>query len=309
MTRPALSASRSIDVLELLGNFPERGFTLSEIMRATKINVSSCHAVLAALTARGYLTRSVANRTYSLGPSLIAVGEAARKSQPIVARLEASAKALVADLRLPVLLSTVVGDEILAVLSLETSTGRDAGMHVGERLPLVAPVGAPFLAWSSEEVLTAWFARRATPLDPSHVAELRRDLELTRERGYHITLRSPRGPTIGALLTEMATSHRIAEYKGEVSRLIEAFDHHMCQPETIGDDTSYDVLQIAAPVFDRNGEAAYTLCLGGFPHRLSGDALKDHSDRLTRTCLEVMRGDRADARRQDAHPGTIVPVP
>ena len=46
MSRPGLAASRSIDIIELLSLFPERGFTLSEIVRATQINIASCYAVL-----------------------------------------------------------------------------------------------------------------------------------------------------------------------------------------------------------------------------------------------------------------------
>src|SRR5450756_2568335 len=38
VSRPGLAASRSIDIIEFLALFPERGFTLSEIVRSTGIN-------------------------------------------------------------------------------------------------------------------------------------------------------------------------------------------------------------------------------------------------------------------------------
>ena len=46
MSRAALSASRSIEVIELLTAFPERQFTLSEVVKTTEINIASCHAIL-----------------------------------------------------------------------------------------------------------------------------------------------------------------------------------------------------------------------------------------------------------------------
>ena len=96
MARPALSASRTTAVLDLLTAFPGRAFTMAEIVRATKINVASCHAVLAALTSRGYLTR-LPQKTYVLGPALIAVGHASRLSQPLVARAQDKAVVVTVD--------------------------------------------------------------------------------------------------------------------------------------------------------------------------------------------------------------------
>src|SRR6516162_11354978 len=124
VSRPGLAASRSIDIIEFLSLFPERGFTLSEIVRATQINIASCYAVLNRLTERGYLTRSPEEKTYTIGPSLIAVGQAGLKSQPLIARARSAAEELVRELDIPVLLSTVVGAEILAVLALENADGR-----------------------------------------------------------------------------------------------------------------------------------------------------------------------------------------
>ena len=73
MARPGLAASRGVDIIEFLSFFPDRGFTLSEIVRATEINVASCYAILNRLTDRGFLIRDPDQKTYTLGPSLIAI--------------------------------------------------------------------------------------------------------------------------------------------------------------------------------------------------------------------------------------------
>src|SRR5689334_18817876 len=71
MARPALSATRGIEILDLLAAFPTQAFTLSEIARASGINVSSCHSVLNALLVRGYLSHGASPKTYVLGPALV----------------------------------------------------------------------------------------------------------------------------------------------------------------------------------------------------------------------------------------------
>ena len=50
MSRPALSATRSIEIIELLATFPERQFNLSDIVKATGINIASTHAILNTLS-------------------------------------------------------------------------------------------------------------------------------------------------------------------------------------------------------------------------------------------------------------------
>lgn len=297
--RPGLAASRSIDIIEYLALFPHQRYTLSEIARATKINVASCYAILNRLAERGYLSRARDGKAYCLGPSLIAVGEAAYKSDPIVTRAKQVAEELLRELGIPVMLSTAVGSEILAVLSLEDAAGRHPGMWVGERLPLVAPVGAPFLAWASEEEVDAWIARRATTPSVDLVAEWRRDLELTRSRGYQVTMRGRDDRTIASLMSDLASGRANADYKNEVSQLINSYESHKSQPQIIADEQSYEVQLIASPIFDADGAVAYNLCLGGFAQKLSGATIRYHADRLLNACLEIMRAHRTHGRRRD----------
>jgi DNA-binding IclR family transcriptional regulator len=66
------------------------------------------------------------------------------------------------------------------------------------------------------------------------------------------------------------------------------------QSEFLPDDL-YDVVLIAAPIFDQNGEAAFSLCFGGFSEKISGARIHTYADRLVRTCVQIMREDRSQA--------------
>jgi DNA-binding IclR family transcriptional regulator len=302
VSRPALSAARSTDIINFLAAFPERGFTLSEIVRATKINVASCHAVLTTLVDCGYLTRCPNQRTYTLGRALVAIGQAALKAQPLIARAKEAAEDLRSELGIPVLLSTVIGQEIVAVVSNPDASGRTPGLRVAERMPLVAPIGAPFLAWSSEEQIDAWIARHTAPRDKKSAAVWRQAVALTRKRGYQVTLRAPNTPEIATLMADMASGGRVPDYQDEVLQLVNSFDRELSQPETILPDEFYDILLISAPLFDQNGEAVFNLSLIGFTQKLTGTMITSYADRLVRTCLQVMRADREQPARRDRNP-------
>lgn len=297
MKRPALSAMRSLDVMELLATFPHRNFTLGEIVKATGINIASCHAILNTLVDKGYLARVKGQKRYHLGLSLVAMGQAAQMTQPIVGRAMRAAEQLHTDLGLPVLLSTIVGDEILAVMSLQDRPD-DVLMQVGERLPLVAPIGVPFLAWAPEDEVTRWITRRTTPMSQELLDVLRDDLQLTRERGFQVVLRPPERHTIGSRIAEMANGDGISNYRAELSEVIHQVDQRMCAPVKFVADETYDILMIACPIFDQSGSAIFNISLGSFPRELSGAALLDYADRLSNACLEVMRWTRQEAKRK-----------
>jgi DNA-binding IclR family transcriptional regulator len=291
--RPALSASRSLEVIDFLTAFPGRAFTMSDIARAAKFNISSCHAVLNALTRRGYLKRNPDQKTYTLGPALTAVGYAALKSNPLVAHAQEAAEELARELRLPVLLTALVGEDILAVTSVSDPTGRSPSMRVGQRMPLVPPVGAPFLAWSTDAVIQAWITRMAPPGDKNFVKEWRQALASIRTRGYQVVLRAPDTRDIATLMAEMASTRNAAAYKEHVIDMIHSVDERMFHPKSIQAKESYEVALIAAPIFEQSGEATFSLNLTEFPQKLTGAVIEAYANRLIRACLQIMREDRA----------------
>jgi DNA-binding IclR family transcriptional regulator len=291
MARPALSATRTMDILDLFTAFPTRMFTMSEIMRAVNINVASCHAILSALSVRGYLARR--GKSYVLGGGLIAVGQAASLAQPLIARAQAAAYQLNEELGVAVLLSTIAGDEILALTSLPDREGVTTSLHTGQRMPLIPPSGAHFIAWAPAAAVDAWIARAGTD-DANEIAEWRRALELIRARGYQVTLRASLTPAFAELMARMAAGSPPLEYRTEAKRLTADHGWTLAQPETIEPDTRYEVVLIAAPIFDDTGNAGLSLGLGGFHETLSGTRINTLAERLMQTCLRVMRETRRD---------------
>lgn len=258
-------------------------------MRATGVNAASCLAILGELTQHGYLCRHASRKTYWLGPALIAAGKAAAVANPILKRARTAAESLRTDLSLPVLLSTRVDDEIVCVFSLPGADGRTAGLRPGERVPLVPPVGASFIAWATLDEAENWIARRADA-DANHIAQwLRETLDLTRERGFHVTLRRPDTEDVASMLARAASGDRTSDFYRQVAAFVEALDVAVAQPDLLDAEAAYDILLIASPIIDPDTSAIYNLCLGGFTEPLTGAAIAELGHRLTLSCVEVMK--------------------
>ena len=107
-----------------------------------------------------------------------------------------------------------------------------------------------------------------------------------------MTLGSGLETEFASLMAEMASGRQPIEYKDRANSLVAAHAWRLAQPETIEPAELYDVVLIAAPIFDQTGEARLSLCLGGFNEKLSGAQITAYADQLLRTCLQVMREDR-----------------
>lgn len=276
MARPALSAARGIEIIDILAANPSRAMTMSEIARQADINVASCHAVLTVLVERGYLRRD--GKAYGLGPALFAAGQAALTGHPLLAHAEAAARGLLADLAVPVTITAQVGGEIVGVLSL--GGGDHPLMRVGTRRAMVPPTGAAFVAWSAEDDIARW-AAKSPDRNPAAVGALRRGAGVIRERGFEVLLSAPESARLASQLRAFSTAGALRMGPG------------MVLLETIHDARRYDVLMIAAPVFDRQGHCALNLCLGPFPEPLTGAGILARADRLLAECVAAMQADRA----------------
>lgn len=281
MARPALSAARGIEIIDLLAAEPGRTMTMSEIARRAGINVASCHAVLTVLVERGYLRRE--KKAYGLGPVLFAAGQAALAGQPLLAHAEAAARDLFTETNLPVTITALVGPnategEIVGVLAL----GADDTplLRVGARRALIPPTGAAFVAWMGEEEIARW-AAKSPDRNPAAIGALRRGAVAMRERGFEVLLNGPDSARLASRLRAFSTPGSLHMGPG------------MVLLETIQDTRRYDVLMIAAPVFDRQGLCTFNLCLGPFAEPIPGARIVELADRLLAASVAAMQADRA----------------
>ena len=114
MPRPALSADRALQVIDVLVAYPTQRFTLTELSRCTAMNPASAHALLSVMLL-GVTCSAIPNRTYTLGPALVVAGDTALEQLPVLRMARDRLGSLSDELELEVVLTSPTEEEIIFV--------------------------------------------------------------------------------------------------------------------------------------------------------------------------------------------------
>jgi len=280
MPRPALSATRAVAVLNFLAAHPRDSFTLSDLSARLDINLASAHSLLAALTDAGYVVRDGRQRTYGLGPTVVALGIAALERHAVIDLARDAARQLASELGLEVAVSAAAGDDIVFLARAGDLQPRGIPVHVGQRVPLNPPLGSVFVAWSDAE---EWLARSDRPDQSRGV------LAAIRERGYAVALEQETRRALGTALEDLADAPADDRLQATVAGIVSALAHSDYQLRAIDPRSSYGVSMIAAPVFGATGNVALALSLVGFPARLRGAKVVEYGERVRDVALVATR--------------------
>jgi len=285
VTRPAPAAWRAVQILELLTTHAVDSFSLSEIARRLSLNVASTHTVLAVLEEAGYVVRHPTRRTYGLGPSLVAAGDAALRRYPAIDAARDEIRRLSAELDVELLITAVAGTRIVALA--RAGRRHPLGLEVGGSVPYAPPLGSVFAAWQPAQEFTAWLARAEPGADAGDRDRYRAAAAAVRRWGYFVavdqavleSLRNsarPRGD---------ARAREAAQLVGDLTEL--GYHRHVAPTHSM----------VAAPVFDSDGQAELAIVLLGLPERLTATELLASATSIRDAALVVTR--RARGRMPD----------
>ena len=278
MARPAPAIERTVALLNFLASRPGESFSLSELSRRVGIAKPTAHAMLAALTDAGYLLRHPAEKTYTLGPALVAVGAAAAAREvDLVAYARDEMTRLADELHVEVVASAAVGDEIVILARAGEPEPFGVRLDVGHRLPLVPPLGTVFVAWSPPEEIDRWLRRVGASATSADLDRYRAAVEAVRRRGYLVGLEPAAGnaprPATPELVEELGHQEYVLL---ELDRAAPHRPSHM-----------------AAPVFGPDGCVVLALTLIGFRGQLRVERVPEIGDRLldaARTVTKAIGG-------------------
>jgi DNA-binding IclR family transcriptional regulator len=285
LARPALAASRALDILDFLIAHPARSFTLSELASHIDVNVASTHAVLAVLTRSGYVVRHPARKTYMLGPVLVAAGHATLERHPGIDLARDEIRKLARTSKIEFVVTTAVLEDIVVLV--RSGPRRARGPEVGQRIPLVPPVGSVFVAWGTQLERDSWLARARS----ASAEEKKRDeriLETVRARGYAVTLRVPTHPSFEQAIADTA-DHRPGASRTALDAVIAELGHGDYHLDQISSSAVYDVMMIAAPVFDAEGQVQLAITANGLPSALPAGEIQLQANQLRDVALRVTR--------------------
>jgi IclR family acetate operon transcriptional repressor len=179
---------KAIRVLEAFTeSAPER--SEADLARELGLPTTTVNRIVRGLEGRGYLLRTPSG-PYRLGPASVRLGRRAAASFDAAVALRPALERLAGQTRELVLLAVPAGDGRSAryAVAIDSPQRLRVTAEVGTAVPLTAGATAKaLLAFLSSEVVDAVLERpperlaEGTLLDP---AAIRRDLDLTRERGF-----------------------------------------------------------------------------------------------------------------------------
>ena len=192
-------------------------------------------------------------------PDLI---EAVRLAEPFRLPLRAVASAIGADCSL----MARVGDEAV-FLTADGPTG-DRGADtpaVGQRIPLIPPVGTVFYVESADPAVEQWLARAKAPEE--EVARFRAQLEAVRAKGYSVSLKPGAEVDRIALMSDYSGSDVMPVHERRLRQMIRE-STGLYEPELV-DGQRYDLHSVILPVPSGTGQTKLAIRLSGLPQGVS----------------------------------------
>jgi DNA-binding IclR family transcriptional regulator len=276
MARRALSAARTVQVLNFLASHPGEGYTLSELAEHAQVNVASLHAVLAVLTDSGFVTRDPRRKSYRLGLSAIGVGLAALDDHPVIKQGRETVAELARRLELECLLSVNAGEELLTV----AEAGRPERLYlrprVGQRIPFMPPLAILAVDYLPENEREAWLSRIGPGATEADKQAYRDAAHAGRQLGYAVELETPSRHQISLLMPQLAKDPRSPQLNARLAQLVAQLGHEHHQLENPQPGSSYPVNNIQAPIFDEHAQLIGGLALLGFDEPLTTEEIQAH---------------------------------
>ncbi|WP_310777059.1 helix-turn-helix domain-containing protein [Mycobacterium sp. Z3061] len=262
---------RVVAIMELLASQPARGFTLAEISRELHISRATGHAIMSTLTSREWVVRA-ATGAYSWGPGITSL------STPVPElRHHGLLQSLAESIGAQVFLARREANSIVVI----DSAGETAsGIHVdrGLRMPLVAPFGRDYLAWSSTAAQHTWLAGAGKPT-PAMSRRISLVLNEIRERGYVIERLSREYIRVYTALRALgadgepdAITVRLARALADLT-VIDMVAAELTEPGL------HNIATISAPVFDADGIVTMSVSAAPFTE-LSGAQVADLGEQV-----------------------------
>ncbi|MGC4049949.1 MAG: helix-turn-helix domain-containing protein [Paludibaculum sp.] len=279
---------RVVAVLEFLAAHPDERFGLSELGRRVDISKPTCLGILTTLTAGGYLVRDDGNgrdKTYRLGPALIALGHRAQESLRVSPDARTELRTLSDEFGTAAAVSAVIGDRI-TVLDLVGPRGADTGVTIGQSYPFAPPVGLMFVLWDPA-ALRAWLAKAPTVPLRTDSARLALVVDSCRSAGYLVERLTPAGRRLYSLMAGVSGTLP-DELVALLRELVADIGERVYLPGE-APSARHDVSVISAPVYDHHQRQAMVMSLH-IGHALTDDEISERARAL------VAAADRITAR-------------
>jgi DNA-binding IclR family transcriptional regulator len=300
---PSPAVVRACDLLGALAEHPDEALTVSELARRIGAPRATCDSLLLGLAERGLVRRRPdADRGYELGPQCIALGDAARTVNTVLAAAAAHAETLARDEAACVAVTTRERDGTRVAEVFDFGPPFGVRPRAGQSMALVPPFGAALVAWDGEPQQQAWLDRADPPLTEDEAARYRAALDAILGRGYSVsvsTWRQSVGPDGPERLLRDPPDDAARRSRAE---LIRRMAHTEYLAVDVAPDTTVQLTHLSAPVFDRDGRATAAIMIMGPSHEMSGAEVAALGDRIAAAAGRATRDVGGSGRARPGAP-------
>lgn len=274
MARPSPGTQRVIAILNLFAENFDEPLSLTDVIRALKINRSTCHSLLAELVAANYLYRTN-DKLYLPGPALARLGKMAdHHLSPL--QIALPEMRILAD-EFDVVCSALFRerDDVVVRERMTSTSYLENFFPRGTRWPLRAPFGAVFLAWSTPEETEGWLSRMQPPPTAEERQRTKESIDAVRERGFQFVVRR--------------VPDRSMDFGSDWLFIQDPNERPVAVSEDLNEDDLYDMTSMSSPVFDDQDRVAFILAMTGFSKPRTGLEIRKIGARLCGVCEQITR--------------------
>lgn len=285
-TRSSPPTQRVVAILDFMAEHPHDRFGLSELARHVGLAKPTCLGIVTTLTESGYLVRDSRDKTYRLGPSLIALGHIAQESMRVSPAAREELRRLSGTFSTTAALAAVVDDRI-TLLELVGPPGADVGVRVGQSYPFAPPVGLMFVLWD-DDALRDWLSRAPTIPLRTDTQRLHRVIAECRTAGYLVERLTPGGRRLYALMAGMS-SKLPDELRALLGELISDIGERVYLRSEAEARQRHDISVISAPVYDHHRRQIMVVSLQ-IGRAMTDSEIARHAKGLTATADALTTG-------------------
>lgn len=284
--RSSPPTQRVVAILDFMAEHPHDRFGLSELARHVGLAKPTCLGIVTTLTESGYLVRDSRDKTYRLGPRLIALGHIAQESMRVNPAAREELRRLSGTFNTTAALAAVVDDRI-TLLELVGPPGADVGVRVGQSYPFAPPVGLMFVLWD-DEALRDWLSRAPTIPLRTDTQRLDRVIAECRTAGYLVERLTPGGRRLYALMAGMS-SKLPDELRALLGELISDIGERVYLRSEAEARQRHDISVISAPVYDHHRRQIMVVSLQ-IGRAMTDSEIARHAKGLTATADALTAG-------------------
>ncbi|WP_102141594.1 IclR family transcriptional regulator [Mycobacterium hubeiense] len=248
-SRASPPTARVVTILDFLARHPHEQFGLSELARRVDLSKPTCLGIVTTLTDAGYLVRDARDKTYRLGPALIALGHTAQESMRVSPAAREELHRLSTTFSTTAALSAVVDDRI-TLLEVVAPPEVKPAVRVGQSYPFAPPVGLMFVLWD-DRALHDWLSKEPTIPLRTDSERLDRVIAACRADGYLVERLTPGGRRLYSLMAGMS-SNLPDELRALLGELVSDIGErvYLRDENGSGGRRRQDISVISAPVYD-----------------------------------------------------------